>query len=486
MYLTRKKNPEQLKHLSPGEFGKLLGVDRIPEAKCLRKKIKEICSQRKSEQWNMHLASYWAKEEENEFYYIDGHVQVYSGHKAKLGKKHIARQKLCLPGIQEFWVNNHEGLPYFYVTGQVNEKLLEMLSEEIIPALLSKMPCKNSQKQLEADTDLPRFTIVFDREGYSPAYFVKLWEQYRVAVITYRKNVKDRWDEKDYGDYEIEIDGIKTKMLLCEKQIELDSNIMREVRRLAKDGHQTSIITNNKKLSTEMIAVYMFSRWTQENFFKYLRQEYDFDRMAQYVVELLDSDLKVVNPKYNNLSYKLKKLREKINRRKAQLFTLCEKNVEDNLDNTPQNIKQQSEVREELNMFLDQEMDFIKLRKRIDYKIRIEDMPDHLRYNRLNIESKRFLNIIKMICYRSETSFANLLSKYYSKHKNEKRALVKSIINTNGDLIVDYENMTLTVKLYSLSNPRMNLAIENLCKLLNQTETIFPETQLLLKYELAT
>ena len=275
-------------------------------------------------------------------------------------------------------------------------------------------------------------------------------------------------------------------MLLIEKQIELYSNTMREVIRLAKDGHQTSIITNNRKLSREMVAIYMFSRWTQENFFKYLRQEYDFDRMAQYVVEQLDNDLKVVNPEYNNLSYKLKKLREKISRRRAQLYILCEENVNDNLDNTAKNIKKQSEVREELKMLLDQEAVLFGQRKKIKYKIRIEDMPDNLRYTRLNLESKRFLNIIKMICYRAETSFANLFSEYYKKHQNEKRSLVKSIINASGDLIVDYENKSLTVKLYTLSNPRMNLAVGNICKLLNQTETFFPETRLRLKFEFAT
>jgi hypothetical protein len=36
-----------------------------------------------------------------------------------------------------------------------------------------------------------------------------------------------------------------------------------------------------------MVALYMFARWTQENFFKYLRQDYDFDfdRLLQYAVE---------------------------------------------------------------------------------------------------------------------------------------------------------------------------------------------------------
>lgn len=187
MYLRRIKNPEQLKHYSPGEFGKIMGLDRVPEAKCLRKKLKEICSQKSSQKWNMSLANQWSLKEENEFYYIDGHVQVYNGYKAKLGKKHVSRQKLCLPGMQEFWVNNKSGMPYFYVTGQVNEKLLEMLEEAIIPKLLHEMPSKYTEQQLIQDPDLPRFTIVFDREAYSPVFFQKLWDKHRIAVITYRK-----------------------------------------------------------------------------------------------------------------------------------------------------------------------------------------------------------------------------------------------------------------------------------------------------------
>ncbi|MBI9062589.1 MAG: hypothetical protein JEZ14_11435 [Marinilabiliaceae bacterium] len=132
MYLCRIKNAEQLKRVSPGEFGKLLGVDRIPEAKCLRSKLKQLSNQEKADDWNKQLATDWNMSEENEFYYIDGHIQVYHGHKANLDKKHVSRQKICLPGMQEFWVNNKEGLPYFYVTGNVNEKLQAAISNDII------------------------------------------------------------------------------------------------------------------------------------------------------------------------------------------------------------------------------------------------------------------------------------------------------------------------------------------------------------------
>lgn len=192
------KNPEQTKQISPGEFGKLLGYDRIPEAKILRKKISEIANQKKSGQWNTAMAKMWVYEEDNAFYYIDGHVQVYSGSKATLGKKHISRLKICLPGMTEYWVNNSGGMPYFVVTGEVNEKMQEMIMNQILPRLLSEIAISVTDEQLEKDPGLPRFTLVFDREISSPKFFAQLWSEYRVAILTYQKNVKGKWAENDF------------------------------------------------------------------------------------------------------------------------------------------------------------------------------------------------------------------------------------------------------------------------------------------------
>jgi len=485
MYLRRIKNPEQLKNHSPGEFGKIMGLDRVPEAKCLRGKLKEICSQKKAEQWNMSLANRWSSAEDHEFYYIDGHVQVYTGYKARLGKKHVSRQKLCLPGMQEFWVNNRNGMPYFYVTGQVNEKLLEMLEKQLIPTLLNEMPSKYTRQELQEDTDMPRFTIVFDREAYSPVFFQKLWNEYRIAVLTYRKNVKNKWDENDFSKYTVGIEDNNTIMMLREKPVELNNVPMREIRRLSGD-HQTSVITTNKKLSVDMVACYMFSRWTQENFFKYLRQDYDFDRLIQYAVEQIDKEFVVNNPEYNNITYKLGKLREKISRRKAVLYELYEKNLKDDLEKTNEYLERQIKVREELKILEDQEKEWLEERYHVPSQMKIKDMPDNIRYSKLNTESKRFQNIIKIICYRAETSCATLLSTGYKKSINEKRTLVKSIINSHADIVPDYQNNKLTVKIYSLANPRMNHAIEKVIKLLNESEIKYPDTDLVLNYKIAT
>ncbi|MDW7681486.1 MAG: hypothetical protein SCK70_13050 [bacterium] len=97
---------------------------------------------------------------------------------------------------------------------------------------------------------------------------------------------------------------------------------------------------------------------------------------------------------------------------------------------------------------------------------------------------KLFINTIKMIAYRAETAVANLMAPYYKKSENEIRMLVKEIIKSEADLIPDYESKTLTVRLHSLSTPRANQTAENLCKLLNETETIYPNTELKLIYKM--
>lgn len=486
MYLCRIKNVEQLKHISPGEFGKLLGLDKIAEGKTLREKMGEIVDQKKSELWNRELAQQWVAKEETNIFYVDGHPKVYTGYAANLGKKHISKLKLCLPGIMEFWINNAGGMPYFVVTGEVNEKMKEMLETKIVTELKEHVSIKRTDKELADDPDLDRFTLAFDREISSPEYFGALWNDHRIAVLTYRKNVKDQWPESDFTQEAIEIEGIKTTMCLAEKETVLDGVTFREVRKKSENGHQTSIITTNKKLKLILVAIYMFSRWKQENFFKYLIKEYDLDRIVHYIVNKIDDSVKVVNPIYSKLTNSLQKVREKLRRRKAELYMIIHENITDNADKTAENMKKQIKIKDELKQFEYTENELIEERKGQEYKITVKEMGEKERYTKLDIESKLFQNIIKMICYRAETNFAMLLAIDYKKKINEMRALTKSLINAKVNIAPDEMNKTLTIELYSLATPRDNLAAENMCQLLNDTETIFPGTEMKLFYKIAT
>jgi transposase len=97
--LLRIKSIEQVKLYNPGEMGKLVGYDRIAEVRTIRNMTGELTSQNKCMDWGKDLSMQWIESETPELYYVDGHVQVYHGYLAELGKKHVSRQRLCLPGI---------------------------------------------------------------------------------------------------------------------------------------------------------------------------------------------------------------------------------------------------------------------------------------------------------------------------------------------------------------------------------------------------
>ena len=68
----------------------------------------------------------------------------------------------------------------------------------------------------------------------------------------------------------------------------------------------------------------------------------------------------------------------------------------------------------------------------------------------------------------------------------EKLAYVVPLLFLKAVQKHDYKKNTLTIILYSLATPRDNLAMEKICGLLNDTETVFPGSNLTLAFKMAT
>jgi hypothetical protein len=166
---------------------------------------------------NRFLVDYWYNQssEEASFLYIDGHVRIYYGDEANLPAKYISRQKLRLNATTEYWVNDSAGLPVMMVKGELTERLQQAIEQYIIPQLQQTVLLPSATSC--TDTDEPVCTFIFDREAYEPAFFERLWVQYKIAVITYRKNVQDKWDQIEFKATEVHVLEQKVTMYLCEK-----------------------------------------------------------------------------------------------------------------------------------------------------------------------------------------------------------------------------------------------------------------------------
>lgn len=477
MALARIKNPEQLKLCKPGEIGRIIGLDRIPEVRCLREKIKILSDQKQSTRLNNLLIEEWYqgdREDDTSFLYIDGHVRIYYGKMANLPLKYVSRQKLCLSATTEYWVNDAKGMPVMMVLGELSEKLQTVIEHSIIPKLIEA----NLLSETFEQSDVPQCTLVFDREAYAPEFFHRLWIKYGIAIITYRKNVKDTWDANTFESIDVKVLDQVINMDLCEQKTELSGYQFREIRRLGIKGHQTAIITTHPSIAKPLVAGRMFARWSQENFFRYMIQDYDFDKMISFGVETIDPEKTVVNPMYRKLTHQIKKIREKKQRVTAKFYPLIEQVMDGALEEIPEITDKQMQYKLILEQYNKEEEELLEQRKKQQPRITIVQMPNQVRYNKLKTESKILMNVVKMICYRAESAVASLLTPYLENAEKEKRMVVKQIIKANADIIPDYQNNTLTVTLHSLSAPRYNHAAQKLADFLNQTETIFPDTNL--------
>jgi hypothetical protein len=487
LVLLRAKSLEHVRYMPPGELGKLVGLDRIPEVKTLRKKVDLLSDSGNVNAWQSELAGYWMEESPqlSGYLYVDGHVRVYYGDQTTLPRRYVSRERLCLRGMTDYWINDALGQPFFVVSTALTLGLLSMLREEIIPRLLEEVANQPSVAELEADPALHRFVVIFDREGYSPEFFEEMFLKHRIACMTYKKYPGEDWPEKEFKETEVVFkNGAKLTMKLAERYVDVSKHFWyREIRKLTENGHQTAIISSNYKAERGEIAAGMFQRWSQENFFKYMMENFGIDRLVEYETRPLSDTARVVNPEYRAIEKEIRK-------RTAKLKHLHAEFGEKTLDiEQPATVieyeAQMAELREQISTE-EKVIDELKKQKKAAPKhITIAQLADNEKFSQLATEKKHFIDTIKMIAYRAETAMANIIRPHMAR-KDEARSVVRQILNTESNLIPDEQNKRLTVELHNLTNEYADELAYIICQELNQAEVKFPGTDMEIFYKLVS
>ncbi len=104
--------------------------------------------------------------------------------------------------------------------------------------------------------------------------------------------------EQRFVRREARVDGRRVAYLLHDQPVRFLKGTfrLRQVTRLTETGHQTAIVTSRWDLRAIMVAYRMFERWRQENFFKYMREEFLIDTLTDDEVEPDDPHRLVANP----------------------------------------------------------------------------------------------------------------------------------------------------------------------------------------------
>lgn len=215
-----------------------------------------------------------------------------------------------------------------------------------------------------------------------------------------------------------------------------------------------------------------------------MREHYGLDRLVEYGTETIPDAISVVNPQWRTLD---SQIRSKTGRRHRLTTQFGELSLsEDPAESEFQSYSQRKGQLHEQIQHLDAEITNLKQqRKQTPNHIPIQSLPEQDRFTRLRTERKHFVDTIKMIAYRAETSMASLLREHISR-SDDARALLRHIFHNEVDLVPNSITNTLTVKLHHLTHAAHDQAIARLCDTLNETQTVFPGTNLTLIFKIGS
>ena len=468
MALLRIKRPEHLKERDPAAFGRLLGLDRAPEVKTLRRRLSRLAAHHRAEQLGAELARLRVDQRGHlmGFLYVDGHVRAYHGQRAISSNAYVARRHLAMPASTDYWINDRSGDPLLVMTGEVDAALTKAL-----PRLLREV------RDLVGER---RVTVVFDRGGWSPKLFDAMIKG-GFDLLTYRKGRCRHIHQRRFIRRRAELDGCWVDYLLHDQPVRfLKGKLrLRQVTRLCDNGHQTHVITSRCDLRDIEVAYRMFERWRQENFFKYMREEFLLDALVDYRIEPEDPTRTIPNPERRALDKEIRTARADLAKLEREYGAAAAHNAEARRP-TMRGFKiahgmlgkRLRTARARVARLFDKRRDVAK-------RVEVRDLSERA-VVKLATERKHLTDIIKMVAYQAESDLVTLLRAHYARVDQEGRTLLHELFAAAGDIHVSDKELNIT--LAPLSSPHRTLAAQALCATLDQTATIFPGTRLRIRF----
>jgi transposase-like protein len=469
--LLGEPRAEGLTRIDPGDLGRLLALDRAPEVKTLRRRMEELARRGRSDELITALARHHleANTEAVGLFYVDGHVRAYHG-SCDVPKAHLARMRLSMPAEHDTWTVDARGDGLLVWQAPPGASLVGELRK--VTAEIRGLVGPDAQP-----------TICFDRGGWSPALFAQLVAA-GFHILTYRKGEKPLEPRRSFRQFtHIDETGRAHDYWLADRKVRIAYKqrgksryfACRQITRLDPDsGHQTQILTTRTDDDPAALAHAMFSRWRQENFFRYLRAHYALDGLDSYTSTDDQPDREVPNPAKRTAGRELAAARARLADAEATEGRATLAGGRPTADIAA--------IKDAFDAARAHMAELEAAYKAIPARVPLATT--HPGARRLDPERKRIHDAIRMATYNSESRTARLLAPHYARAEDEARSLLREIYHAPADLeVIDHQ---LHVRINPLSAPRRTRALAALCHDLTATQTTYPGTNLTLTYSVKT
>jgi len=479
--LAGEPRAEGATRVPPASLGRVLGLDRAPEVKTIRRKLGELAAAGKAADLIMALARRHAAARPDTlgFLHVDGHARVYYGSR-DVQKTHVARLKFPAPATMETWVTGAGGDPVFMVVAEPSDSLAGELRR-----LLPDLRAIAGQGR--------RVTVCFDRGGWSPALFADITGA-GFDLLTWRKGpapdvsagefttitcTDDRGREHAYdlADTSVALgihDGPRKGQTVSLRQV------TRRVPARGGGNRQIHALTSRTDLAAGEVCWRLTSRWREENYFRYARTHFALDALDCYAAAPDDPDRKVPNPAKKTAAAQVRRAEilaaAAQAQRDASLAALRNPAPGQPVTITNQMINALDTPVQAAYLELEEaDKAAAATPSRVPPGTLAPDMM------RLEAEVKQITHAIRMTAYNAETALARALDGRYARASDEAYALIREALTASGG--IHPGDSELLIRLDPLTAPRRTHALAALCDQLNQAASRYPGTDLILRYE---
>ena len=479
--LAGEPRAEGATRVPPAALGRVLGLDRAPEVKTIRRKLAELAAAGKAADLIMALACHHAAARPDTlgFLYVDGHARVCSGTRT-VQKTHVARLKFPAPATMETWVTGQDGDPVFMVAAEPSDSLAGEL-RRLLPDLRGIV----GQGR--------RVTVCFDRGGWSPALFADIAEA-GFDLLTWRKGPspdipadafttitctddRGRQHRYDLADTTITLtisDGPRKGQPVSLRQV------TRRVPARGGGTRQIHALTSRTDQAAGEVCWRLTSRWQEDNYFRYARTHFALDALDSCAAAPDDPDRKVPNPAKKAAAAQVRRAEVLAAaaqaQRDASLAALRNPAPGQPVTITNQMINAlHAPVEAAWRELQEADNAAAATPSRVPLSTLAPDMM------RLEAEVKQITHAIRMAAYNAETTLARALDGHYARADDEAYALIREALTASGDIRPG--DSGLLVQLDPLTAPRRTQALAALCDQLSQAQARYPGTDLVLRYE---
>lgn len=451
----RCRSIEDYKNLEKRQLGLVWEGHQGMDLRTLRSKLTLICLQKKGLALLTRLAQRYQQIGLVQLgvLYFDGHFIPYHGNK-NLHKGFFTQRRLAVPGQNQFFLNDARGRPILFWLKGADKTLLKMLPQIV--------------EQIKELTGEKRFTIVFDRGGFSSKLFRTL-EKSGIKFITYLRGCQERVDDLAFSRYTIQYRRRKQEAELAELGYHGMSPERYRLVVRKKGEKQTFILTNDWQRAIDQIATFMFNRWSQENFLKYMVREYHLNSVPSYLTEETSEVIMVKNPARKENRRKKKQLEGELQQLEhflAQKLAVPRKRalskaMAEKIQQAQQRAAEIRKVIKQLN----------REHRQMPKKVPASQLGDNRPRQILRQEKKVLVDSLKLLAYNAEEWLLDILFKEYKDYRDFRRVLLL-ILKQQGT--IQRIDDRLLIRLGSFHNPRYQRAAVYLCEEINQMKIPAP------------